>query len=82
MSKSWNHDRAAKHIDQKIADVEEITIKDYVRDMSLESIPTSTAYRVPRGWGPHVCGHHESRGHAEHHCSRGHRVSQAHAALS
>ncbi len=38
MSKSWNHDRAAKHIDQKIADVEEITIKDYVRDMSLESI--------------------------------------------
>ncbi|HBP5656767.1 TPA: transcriptional regulator, partial [Pseudomonas aeruginosa] len=46
MSKSWNHDRAAKHIDQKIADVEEITIKDYVRDMSLESIPTSTAYRV------------------------------------
>jgi len=55
MSKSWNHDRAAKHIDQKIADVEEITIKDYVRDMSLESIPTSTAYRVDRG--PHVCGH-------------------------
>lgn len=46
MSKNWNHDRAVKHIDKKIADIAEVTIKDYVRDMSLESIPTSTAYRV------------------------------------
>lgn len=46
MSKSWNHDRAVKNIDKKMDDVKSITIKDYTRDMSLESIPTNTAYRV------------------------------------
>jgi class 3 adenylate cyclase len=46
MSKNWKHDRAAAHIDKKIADVNEIIIRDYTRDMSLESIPTNTAYRV------------------------------------
>jgi class 3 adenylate cyclase len=46
VSKSWSHNRAVEHIDKKIADVKDITVKDYVRDMSLESIPTNVAYRV------------------------------------
>lgn len=46
MSKSWNHDRALQHIDKKLKDVETVTIKNYARDMSLESIPTNVAYRV------------------------------------
>lgn len=46
MSNSWNHDRATEHIDKKMADVKDVTIKDYTRDMSLESIPTNVAYRV------------------------------------
>jgi class 3 adenylate cyclase len=46
VSKNWNHDRAAEHIDKKMADVKDVTIKDYTRDMSLESIPTNVAYRV------------------------------------
>lgn len=53
MSKNWNYDRAVDHIDKKIADVEKVTIKDYARDMSLESIPTNTAYRVD---GVHMYG--------------------------
>lgn len=46
MSKNWNVDRATAHIDKKMAAVETVTIKDYTRDMSLESIPTNVAYRV------------------------------------
>lgn len=46
MSNIWNHNRAVEHIDKKMADVENVTIKDYTRDMSLESIPTNVAYRV------------------------------------
>jgi len=46
VSKNWNEDRASKHIDKKITDVEVVTIKDYTRHMSLESIPTNVAYRV------------------------------------
>lgn len=46
MSKTWNHDRAAQHIDKKLKDVDSVTIKDYAREMSLESIPTNVAYRV------------------------------------
>ncbi|MFT0548051.1 adenylate/guanylate cyclase domain-containing protein [Allopusillimonas ginsengisoli] len=46
MSKNWNHDRAVEHIDKKIDDVQKVTIKNYTRDMSLESIPTNVAYRV------------------------------------
>lgn len=46
MSKNWNHERATEHIDKKIADVRDVTVKDYTRDMSLESIPTNVAYRV------------------------------------
>lgn len=46
MSNNWNHSRAWDHIERKLKDVEDVTIKDYTRDMSLESIATGTAYRV------------------------------------
>ncbi|MGB3835898.1 transcriptional regulator [Castellaniella sp.] len=46
MSKNWNHERAVKHIDQKMDDVQTVSIKDYTREMLLESIPTNVAYRV------------------------------------
>ncbi|MCB8884015.1 hypothetical protein ACELLULO517_27515 [Acidisoma cellulosilytica] len=46
MPKNWNYDRAAKHIDRKIEEVETVSIVDYHRDMSLENIPGNKAYRV------------------------------------
>lgn len=46
MSHTWNHERANNHIDKKIENVETVTIKQYGRDMSLESIATNVAYRV------------------------------------
>lgn len=46
MTSTWNHDRAAEHIDKKMRDVDDVVIKDYARNMSLESIPTNAAYRV------------------------------------
>src|SRR5450830_1335866 len=46
MAHVWNYDRALKHIDQKIDDVRQVVIADYVRDTSLYSIPTNKAYKV------------------------------------
>ncbi|WP_232311107.1 adenylate/guanylate cyclase domain-containing protein [Herbaspirillum autotrophicum] len=46
MTRNWKHARASENIDKKIADVKTVVIKDYVRDMSLESIPTNTGYKV------------------------------------
>lgn len=46
MSKNWKHERAVEHINKKMSDIKTVTIKDYTRDMSLESIPTNVAYRV------------------------------------
>ncbi|HET7086950.1 MAG TPA: adenylate/guanylate cyclase domain-containing protein [Rhizomicrobium sp.] len=46
MSPSWDHDRAAEHIEKKLGEVETVEIADYTRDMSLENIPTNKAYRV------------------------------------
>ena len=46
MAHGWDQKRAADHIDKKLADVEEVVIKDYVRDMSLENIKTNEAYKV------------------------------------
>ena len=43
MSHTWNHERASTHIDKKMEDVETVTIKQYGRDMSLESIATNAA---------------------------------------
>lgn len=46
MANAWNYDRAVEHIDSKIEDVRTVNIKEYKREMSLENIPTNTAYRV------------------------------------
>lgn len=46
MANAWNYDRAVEHIDRKIEDVRTVDIKEYKREMSLENIPTNTAYRV------------------------------------
>jgi class 3 adenylate cyclase len=46
MSNSWKYDRAKEAIDKRIEDVKNVEIVDYKRDMSLDSIPTSKAYRV------------------------------------
>jgi len=46
MANAWNYDRAVEHIDSKIEDVRTVNIKEYKRDMSLQNIPTNTAYRV------------------------------------
>jgi len=46
MAHGWDRKRAVDHIDKKLADVEEVVIKDYVRDMSLENIKTNEAYKV------------------------------------
>nr|WP_166175725.1 adenylate/guanylate cyclase domain-containing protein [Altererythrobacter segetis] len=46
MAKSWNYDRASDHIEKKLNDVENVTIVEYRRDMSLEGIPANKAYRV------------------------------------
>lgn len=46
MTHTWDHERAAKHIEKALKNVENVNIVDYVRDMSLENIPTNKAYRV------------------------------------
>jgi class 3 adenylate cyclase len=46
MAHSWNHGRAAAHIDKKLTEVSKVEIVDYKRDLSLENIPVNKAYRV------------------------------------
>jgi hypothetical protein len=46
MANNWKHERAKSAIDARIKDVETVTIVDYKRDTSLESIPTNKAYRM------------------------------------
>ena len=45
---TWNKDRATKRIDAKIdaLPLNDIEIKDYVRDTALTSLPNTVAYRV------------------------------------
>jgi len=47
-SRSWNKERASKRIEGKIAEIplEEIKIKEYVRDTDLKNLPGNVAYRV------------------------------------
>ncbi len=47
-TRTWNKDRAAKRIDQKIAalPLRDIEIKEYVRDADLGNLANSVAYRV------------------------------------
>jgi hypothetical protein len=42
----WNKDRASDHIDRKLKEVETVSIVDYTRDKTLESIPVNKAYKV------------------------------------
>lgn len=51
MAHSWNKDRAIKRIETRLNEVETITIKEYVRETDLHSLPKGTAYRVD---GVHV----------------------------
>lgn len=44
--RTWSEETAKDRIKARIADVKTVTIKDYVRTMSLEAIPTGVAYRV------------------------------------
>lgn len=44
--RTWSEGTAKDRIKARIADVKTVTIKDYVRTMSLEAIPTGVAYRV------------------------------------
>lgn len=46
MAGNWNHDRAKGQIDARINELRTITVKDYTRDMSLENIKRTEAYRV------------------------------------
>lgn len=46
MAKTWNHDRAAAQIEQRLKEVEEVEVVDFKRDMSLENIPVWKAYRM------------------------------------
>ena len=45
---NWNKDRAKKRIDEKIASLplNDIEIKEYVRDTDLKGLPATVAYRV------------------------------------
>lgn len=43
---SWKKDRAKERIATRLAEVESVEIKDYVRDTDLNSLPKNTAYRV------------------------------------
>jgi len=47
-TRAWNRDRAAKRIESKIAQLSlnDIEIKDYVRDTDLTNLPGHVAYRV------------------------------------
>lgn len=44
--RTWSEETAKDRIKARIAEVKTVTIKDYVRTMSLEAIPTGVAYRV------------------------------------
>lgn len=46
MANNWKHERAKAFIDARIKDVENVTVVDYTRTTSLQSIPTNKAYRL------------------------------------
>lgn len=51
MAHNWDEERATKRIQNRISEVEEVEIKEYVRDTDLDNLPRGTAYRVK---GAHV----------------------------
>ena len=46
MAHIWNSDRAEERIESALAQVEDVKIVTYSRDLSLENIPANKAYRV------------------------------------
>jgi hypothetical protein len=44
--RTWNEDSSKSRIATRLAEVNNVTIKDYVRDTDLTSLGTSVAYRV------------------------------------
>lgn len=46
MAHTWNEERAKKRIKARLEEVEDVEIKDYVRDTDLGNLPRATAYRV------------------------------------
>lgn len=48
---TWNNDRALTRIRVRLAEVEGVEIRDYVRDTNLRALPRNVAYRVD---GVHV----------------------------
>lgn len=46
MAHTWNMARAQKRINARLAEVEDVEIVDWTRDLALENIPTNRAYRV------------------------------------
>ncbi len=46
MSRNWNRDLAAKHIEKRLGEVETVTVVDFKRDLSLENVPVNKAYRM------------------------------------
>lgn len=51
MAHTWNEERARKRIEIRINEVEEVEIREYVRDKDLGNLPRTVAYRVD---GVHV----------------------------
>ncbi|PTU66977.1 transcriptional regulator [Chromobacterium sp. Panama] len=45
-SRKWDRNEAERRIDTRMAEVEEVTIKEYARETDLTGLPTGTAYRV------------------------------------
>lgn len=46
MAHTWNHDRAKARIEKRLAEAARPEVLDWTRDLSLENIPLSRAYRV------------------------------------
>lgn len=43
---NWEYNRSKERIEKQLAKVDQVEIKEYTREMSLDSIPTAVAYRV------------------------------------
>lgn len=46
MTHNWNIDRSTEHINRRLKEVKDVEIVDYVRDTTLENIPSGKAYKV------------------------------------
>lgn len=46
MAHTWKRDRAKERIEARLAEVEEVEVVDFRRDMTLENIPVWKAYRM------------------------------------